>query len=93
MAEVADFPKQVIIALAQSIKYLSAFRVADALLAANFFSKFTTKAHMLLNGNTITNLCVCTRCDGDGNLNRVLQRDLSKRNGLYEQRIFDMDSG
>ncbi|KAH9063827.1 DNA mismatch repair protein MSH3 [Lactarius deliciosus] len=56
MAEVADFPKQVIIALAQSIEYLSAFRVADALLAANFFSKFTTRAHMLLNGNTLTNL-------------------------------------
>lgn len=56
MAEVADFPKQVVIALAQSIEYLSAFRVADALLAANFFSKFTTRAHMLLNGNTITNL-------------------------------------
>ncbi|KAH9001542.1 DNA mismatch repair protein MSH3 [Lactarius akahatsu] len=56
MAEVAGFPKQVIIALAQSIGYLSAFRVADALLAANFFSKFTTRAHMLLNGNTLTNL-------------------------------------
>ena len=93
MAEVADFPKQVVIALAQSIEYLSAFRVANALLAANFFSKFTTKAHMLLNGNTITNLCVGTRCDGDGSLNCVLQRDLSKRNGLYEQRIFDMDLG
>ncbi len=68
MAEVADFPKQVIVALAQSIEYLSAFRVADALLAANFFSKFTTRAHMLLNGNTLTNLCVAVHCEGDGNL-------------------------
>jgi DNA mismatch repair protein MSH3 len=58
MAEVTDFPKQVIMALAQSIEYLAAFRVADALLATNFFVKFTTRAHMLLNGNTLTNLCV-----------------------------------
>ena len=78
MAEVADFPKQVIIALAQSIEYLSTFRVADALLAANFFSKFTTRAHMLLNGNTLTNLCVGARCEGDGNLIRIPQRDISK---------------
>jgi len=58
MAEIADFPKQVIMALAQSIEYLAAFRVADALLATDFFAKFTTKAHMLLNGNTLTNLYV-----------------------------------
>ncbi len=58
IAEVTDFPKQVVVALAQCIEYLSAFRVADALLATNFFAKFTTRAHMLLNGNTLTNLCV-----------------------------------
>jgi hypothetical protein len=58
MAEVTDFPKQVVVALAQCIEYLSAFRVADALLATNFFAKFTTRAHMLLNANTLTNLCV-----------------------------------
>jgi DNA mismatch repair protein MSH3 len=58
MHEVAAFPKQVIIALAQCIEYLSAFRVADALLATNFFAKFASRAHMLLNANTLTNLCV-----------------------------------
>lgn len=58
MAEVTDFPKQVVVALAQCIEYLSAFRVADALLATTFFAKFTTRAHMLLNANTLTNLCV-----------------------------------
>ncbi|KAF8061576.1 DNA mismatch repair protein MSH3 [Lyophyllum atratum] len=56
MAEVADFPKRVVIALAHAIKYLSAFSIADALLETRFFSKFTTKAHMLLAGNTLTNL-------------------------------------
>ncbi|KAF8497242.1 DNA mismatch repair protein MSH3 [Russula emetica] len=56
MAEVTDFPKQVVVALAQCIEYLSIFRVADALLATNFFAKFTTRAHMLLNANTLTNL-------------------------------------
>jgi DNA mismatch repair protein MSH3 len=58
MAEATDFPKQVIVALAQCIEYLAAFRVADALLATNFFIKFTTRAHMLLTGNTLTNLYV-----------------------------------
>ncbi|KAG5647140.1 hypothetical protein DXG03_001095 [Asterophora parasitica] len=56
MAEVADFPKRVVIALAHAIKYLSAFSIADAFLETRFFSKFTTKAHMLLAANTLTNL-------------------------------------
>ncbi|KAI0059076.1 DNA mismatch repair protein MSH3 [Artomyces pyxidatus] len=56
MAAVTDFPQQVVIALAQCIKYLSAFDIADALLATKFFGKFTTRAHMLLNGNTLSNL-------------------------------------
>lgn len=65
MAEVTDFPKQVIVALAQCIEYLAAFRVADALMATNFFAKFTTRAHMLLNGNSLTNLCVSSRCENN----------------------------
>ncbi|TCD65621.1 Mismatch repair protein msh3 [Steccherinum ochraceum] len=56
IATISNFPKQVIIALAQCIKYLSAFEVADTLLETKFFSKFTERTHMLLNGNTITNL-------------------------------------
>lgn len=64
MAEVTNFPKQVVVALAQCIEYLSAFRIADALLATNFFAEFTTRAHMLLNANTLTNLCVmCPHCE------------------------------
>ncbi|KAF7968561.1 hypothetical protein HWV62_30097 [Athelia sp. TMB] len=56
MAAVTDFPKQVVVVLAHTIKYLSAFSIADAFLETKFFSKFTTRAHMLLNGNTLTNL-------------------------------------
>lgn len=56
MAEVADFPKRVVIALAHAIKHLSAFSIADAFLETKFFSKFTTRAHMLLAANTLTNL-------------------------------------
>ncbi|KAG5728291.1 DNA mismatch repair protein MSH3 [Termitomyces sp. T112] len=56
MAEVADFPKRVVIALAHAIKYLSAFSIADAFLETKFFTKFTTKTHMLLAANTLTNL-------------------------------------
>jgi DNA mismatch repair protein MSH3 len=58
MAAVADFPKQVIVVLAHAINYLSAFNIADAFLETKFFSKFTTRAHMLLNANTLTNLFV-----------------------------------
>ena len=56
MAEVADFPKRVVVALAHAIKHLSAFSIADAFLETKFFTKFTTRAHMLLAGNTLANL-------------------------------------
>lgn len=56
MAEVAGFPKRVVIALAHAIKHLSAFSIADAFLETRFFTKFTTTAHMLLAANTLTNL-------------------------------------
>ncbi|KAG5652337.1 hypothetical protein H0H81_005358 [Sphagnurus paluster] len=56
MAEVADFPKRVVIALAHAIQHLSSFSIADAFLETQFFNKFTTKAHMLLAANTLTNL-------------------------------------
>ena len=56
MAAIANFPKQVVIALAHAVNYLSDFAVADALLETRFFKKFTERTHMLLNGNTLTNL-------------------------------------
>ncbi|KAI0340128.1 DNA mismatch repair protein MSH3 [Trametopsis cervina] len=55
-AAVTNFPKQVVIALAHVVKYLSTFDVADALIETRFFTKFTERTHMLLNGNTLTNL-------------------------------------
>lgn len=56
MAAITDFPKLVVIALAQSLKYLTTFNVADALRETRFFAKFTERTHMLLNANTLTNL-------------------------------------
>lgn len=56
MAAVTDFPKRVVVALAHAIKHLSTFGLADALLETEFFSKFTTREHMLLNANTLINL-------------------------------------
>ncbi|KAG6896947.1 hypothetical protein C0992_005153 [Termitomyces sp. T32_za158] len=56
MAEIADFPKRVVIALAHAIRYLSAFSIADAFLETKFFTRFTAKTHMLLAANTLTNL-------------------------------------
>ncbi|KAF8631445.1 hypothetical protein AX17_005122 [Amanita inopinata Kibby_2008] len=56
LATVVDFPRRVTIALAHVIKHLSAFGIADALLETKFFEKFTTRAHMLLAANTLSNL-------------------------------------
>ncbi|KAH9929644.1 muts domain V-domain-containing protein [Amylocystis lapponica] len=56
MAAVADFPKLVVVALAHSVKYLSSFEVEDVLRETRFFAKFAERTHMLLNGNTLTNL-------------------------------------
>ncbi|KAJ6546536.1 DNA mismatch repair protein MSH3 [Mycena vulgaris] len=55
LAAITDFPKPVVVALASVIRYLSSFDIAAALSQQNF-TKFTTKSHMLLAGNTLTNL-------------------------------------
>ncbi len=55
-ATVTNFPQQVVVALAHVMKYLANFNVADALLETQFFTKFAERTHMLLNGNTLTNL-------------------------------------
>ena len=34
------------------------FSIADAFLETKFFTRFTNKVHMLLNGNTLANLSV-----------------------------------
>ncbi|KAI0948577.1 hypothetical protein AcV7_009281 [Taiwanofungus camphoratus] len=56
VAAVAAFPNLVLLALAHSVKYLSNFNVEDALRETKFFAKFAERTHMLLNGNTLTNL-------------------------------------
>jgi DNA mismatch repair protein MSH3 len=59
LAIVAGLPQLVVISLAHAIKYLSTFSIADAALAVKFFTRFSERNHMLLNGNTMTNLFVC----------------------------------
>ncbi|KAJ7740749.1 muts domain V-domain-containing protein [Mycena maculata] len=56
LATITDFPKPVIIALACTIQYLSAFDIATSLSQTSFFTRFATKTHMLLAGNTLANL-------------------------------------
>ncbi|KAK0228364.1 muts domain V-domain-containing protein [Armillaria fumosa] len=56
LADISDLPKSVVAALAHSMKYLSKFGLADAFLETNFFTKFSTRAHMLLAANTLQNL-------------------------------------
>lgn len=58
LATVAGLPKLVIISMAHAIKHLSTFSIADAVLTVKFFTRFTERSHMLLNGNTMTNLFV-----------------------------------
>lgn len=56
MAAITSFPQQVVVALAHAVKYLSNFGLDDVLFETQFFNKFTERTHMLLNGNTLTNL-------------------------------------
>ncbi|KAK2460594.1 hypothetical protein APHAL10511_007064 [Amanita phalloides] len=56
LAAAVDFPKRVIIALAHVIEHLSTFDIADVLLEAKFFDKFSSRVHMVLGANTLANL-------------------------------------
>ena len=81
IAEAIDFPKRVIIALAHVIKHLSAFGIADAFAESKFFTKFATRAHMLLSANTIINLEIFQNEDehtDKGSLIWVLDRTKTK---------------
>ncbi|KAF9452264.1 DNA mismatch repair protein MSH3 [Macrolepiota fuliginosa MF-IS2] len=81
IAEITDFPKRVVIALAHAIKYLSKFNIADALLETKFFTKFTTRAHMLLAANTLINLEVYrneTDYTTRGSLMQILNKTQTK---------------
>lgn len=81
MAAIADFPKHVVIALAHAIKHLSTFGIADAFLETEFFSRFATRAHMLLAANTLTNLEIYrneTDFSSHGSLIKILDRTKTK---------------
>ncbi|KAF9264759.1 hypothetical protein L218DRAFT_972361 [Marasmius fiardii PR-910] len=57
LAAVSGFPRRVVIALAQIIDYLKAFDIADTLMEANFFERFTAHSRtMILGANTLHNL-------------------------------------
>lgn len=58
MAAVIDMPNGVVIALAHMIQHLRNFGLQDIFIQSRFFAKFTSRAHMLLNGNTLSNLSV-----------------------------------
>lgn len=81
MAETMDFPRRVIIALAHAIKHLSSFGIADAFAEARFFTKFTTKANMILAANTLINLEIFRNGDDGtdrGSLISVLDKTKTK---------------
>lgn len=81
MADITNFPKRVVIALAHVIKYLSMFGLADVLLETRFFSRFTTQTHMLLAANSLINLEVYrneTDCTVKGSLIHILDKTKTK---------------
>ena len=81
MAAAADFPNLLVVALAHSIKHLSAFGLADALRETRFFARFAARTHMLLAGNTLRNLEIyANETDGEvrGSLLWVLDRTQTK---------------
>ena len=47
-----------VIALAHMVKYLSKFDISRVFRKQTRFKQFTERNHMLLNANTLTNLCV-----------------------------------
>ena len=52
------YPQQVIIALAHMVEHLSKFNVSRVFRKQTRFKQFLERNHMLLNANTLTNLCV-----------------------------------
>lgn len=81
MAEITDFPKRVVVALAHAVEYLSKFGLADVLLETKFFSRFTTQTHMLLAANTLINLEVYrneTDYTVEGSLIHILDKTQTK---------------
>lgn len=81
VAALADFPPNVLVALAHVIKYMSKFDIADALLETNFFQRFSSKTHMLLAANTLSNLEVYyneTTHTTEGSLISILDRTTTR---------------
>ncbi|KAF8626218.1 hypothetical protein AX15_004907 [Amanita polypyramis BW_CC] len=56
LAAAVDFPKRVTIALAHVIQHLATFGISDVLLETKFFDRFSSRIHMLLGANTLSNL-------------------------------------
>ncbi|KAG8691841.1 Mismatch repair protein msh3 [Ceratobasidium sp. 423] len=56
MGCVADFPKNVVIALAHLMKHLDSFQLSEVFLKTEFFTSFMNRSHMLVSGNSLHNL-------------------------------------
>lgn len=58
IGQLTGYPKLVVIALAHMVEYLSKFNISRVFRKQIRFKQFTERNHMLLNANTLTNLCV-----------------------------------
>ncbi|KAG8828576.1 Mismatch repair protein msh3 [Serendipita sp. 399] len=80
-ADIVDFPKQVVVALAHAIRHLVAYGLSNAFRKIAFFAKFLTRSHMLLNANTLENLEIFqnqTDYTRKGSLLSVLDHTMTK---------------
>ena len=58
VGQLIGYPKQVIIALAHMVEYLSKLNISRVFRKQTRYKQYTERNHMLLNANTLTNLCV-----------------------------------
>lgn len=86
MAVITDLPKRVVVALAHILKHLSAFGLSDAFLETKYFSQFTSRTHMLLAANTLSNLEIY-RNETDGSVKGSLIWVLDKTKTKFGARL------
>ncbi|KAI8369324.1 muts domain V-domain-containing protein [Radiomyces spectabilis] len=56
ISEIVKLPDIIIKSLASTLRYLGDFGLEDALQLTKYFVHFSSRSHMLLNGNTLANL-------------------------------------
>ncbi|CAO3626818.1 unnamed protein product [Cunninghamella blakesleeana] len=81
LSDILNLPDIVIKALAATIRYLKDFELDQAFEQTKHFSHFSSRGHMLLNGNTLVNLEIfknSTTFTEEGSLFSILNHTMTK---------------